>query len=91
MKLPIFLLNAGIPLAKGEKMSEKIFYVETLAGEDEWALRLMTKEELASFLAKCIKGQSAAYAVKIDSFFLCKQGEKWFAPEWDHRFDMSIY
>lgn len=75
-------------------MSEKIFYVETLSikeNQERWALHHMSKEEIAKFLAKCISGKTTTFAVKINEFFLCKQGEKWFAPEWDHRFDMSIY
>lgn len=77
-------------------MSKKLFYVESLDGscppDSNWAMQLMTPEEIAKFLLKCIQNKNDIYALKIGEWFFCKVSEgKWFSPGWDHRFDMSIY
>lgn len=77
-------------------MSERAFYVETLDGscppDANWRMSLMTAGEIAKLLVRCIQNENDLYAIKIGEWFMAKDvyGE-WFCPEWDHRFDFSIY
>lgn len=77
-------------------MCEKVFCVETLDGscplDANWRMSFMTRGEIAKLLVRCIQNRNDLFAVKIGEWFFCKKTEgQWFSPEWDHRFDYSIY